>query len=264
MAIYDINTIQGDVNTSYGDEYIKQALANLGQRQGLKGDAIQTQTFKITDVIFDAANKIVPSTYIKGYYDAKNDEIIYTADNDDISTPMFIYKMSDSIDGLELNNLYSLSAENVNLAPKYIECKITKNQSTDSYYFIGKGMYGAEIANIVVLEFKEFGVNLLDGLYFEPVESDKIIMMHYADSTQIECSNVSLSDIYSTLLAYDSIEQILTYYVNNIVTNDSNPNNDSTVIIEEEVIPSIVCIFVYLLPSFSYNSHPAIPNLFSL
>ena len=39
MAIYDINTIQGDVNTSYSDEYLKQALANLGQRQGLKGDA---------------------------------------------------------------------------------------------------------------------------------------------------------------------------------------------------------------------------------
>lgn len=245
MAIYDINTIQGDVNTSYGDEYIKQALANLGQRQGLKGDAIQTQTFKITDVIFDAENKIVPHTYIKGYYDAKTDEIIYTADTDDISTPLFVYKLSDSIDGLELNNLYSLSSENVNLAPKYVECKITKNQSTNSYYFIGKGMDGAEIANIVVLEFSEFGVNLLDGLYFEPVESNKIVMMHYANSTQIECSNVSLSDIYSTLLAYDSIEQIITYYINNIVTTDTNPNNDSTVIIEENN-GNISTVFSYL------------------
>ena len=256
MAIYDINTIQGDVNTSYGDEYIKQALANLGQRQGLKGDAIQTQTFKITDVIFDVTNKIVPSTYIKGYYDAKNDEIIYTADNDDISTPLFVYKMSDTVDGLELNNLYSLSAENVNLASKYIECKITKNQSTDSYYFIGKGMDGTEITNIVVLEFSEFGVNLLDGLYFEPVESDKIIMMHYADSTQIECSNVSLSDIYSTLLAYDSIEQIITYYVNNIVTVDTNPNNDSTAIIEEynNNVPTV----------FSYLASVLIPEVKTL
>ena len=75
MAIYDINTIQGDVNTSYGDEYIKQALANLGQRQGLKGDAIQTQTFKISDVIFDSTNTIVPKLYIKGYYDAIKDVI---------------------------------------------------------------------------------------------------------------------------------------------------------------------------------------------
>lgn len=256
MAIYDINTIQGDVNTSYGDEYIKQALANLGQRQGLKGDAIQTQTFKITDVIFDTENKIVPYTYIKGYYDAKTDEIIYTADTDDISKPLFVYKLSDSIDGLELNNLYSLSSENVNLAPKYVECKITKNQSTNSYYFIGKGMDGAEIANIVVLEFSEFGVNLLDGLYFEPVESNKIVMMHYADSTQIECSNVSLSDIYSTLLEYDSIEQILKYYVNNIVTVDTNPNNDSTVIIEEQNnnVPTV----------FSYLSSVLIPEVKTL
>ena len=114
MAIYDINTIQGDVNTSYGDEYIKQALANLGQRQGLKGDAIQTQSFKISDVIFDNENKIVPTLYIKGYYDATNDVITYTADGDESATLM-TYTLSDTIEGVELNNLYTLSSENVNL-----------------------------------------------------------------------------------------------------------------------------------------------------
>ena len=130
MAIYDINTIQGDVNTSYGDEYLKQALANLGQRQGLKGDAIKTQTFKISDVIFDSANKIVPKHYIKGYYNATNDEIIYTADTDDVSNPLFIYALSDTAEGLELNNLYTLSSENVNLSGTYRDCKITKHKSS--------------------------------------------------------------------------------------------------------------------------------------
>lgn len=264
MAIYDINTIQGDVNTSYGDEYIKQALANLGQRQGLKGDAIQTQSFKITDVIFDETSetdKIIPTSYIKGYYDAKNDEIIYTADNDDLSTPLFTYRLSETISDVELNNLYLLSAENVNLAPKYVECKIVKKQSANSYYFVGKGIQDNEIANIVVLEFSESGVNLIDGLYFENVEPDTGVMFRYSTSIEtIYSSKLLLSDIYNTILNYDSIDDIVNFYVNNIVTVDTNPNNDSSVITEEKN-DNVLTVFGYLasvlIPEIkaAYNDH---------
>lgn len=253
MAIYDINTIQGDVNTSYGDEYIKQALANLGQRQGLKGDAIQTQTFKISDVIFDNDNKIVPKLYIKGYYDATKDIITYTADSDDITTPLMTYALSDTVEGLELTNLYTLSSENVNLSGTYRDCKITKHKSTNSYYFIGQGMDHEETTSIVVLEFNENGIDLLDGLYFEQVEADKIIMMHYNDASQREYTGVSLSNIYSTLKEYGSIDDILNQYVNNNVTLDNNS------IIKEEYNDNVLTVFKYiasvLIPEIktSYN-----------
>lgn len=253
MAIYDINTIQGDVNTSYGDEYIKQALANLGQRQGLKGDAIQTQTFKISDVIFDNDNKIVPKLYIKGYYDATKDIITYTADSDDIATPLMTYALSDTVEGLELTNLYTLSSENVNLSGTYRDCKITKHKSTNSYYFIGQGMDHEETTSIVVLEFNENGIDLLDGLYFEQVEADKIIMMHYNDASQIEYTGVSLSNIYSTLKEYGSINDILNQYVNNNVTLDDNST------IEEKHNDNVLTVFKYiasvLIPEIktSYN-----------
>ena len=253
MAIYDINTIQGDVNTSYGDEYIKQALANLGQRQGLKGDAIQTQTFKISDVIFDNDNTIVPKLYIKGYYDAIKDIITYTADSDDIATPLMTYALSDTVEGLELTNLYTLSSENVNLSGTYRDCKITKHKSTNSYYFIGQGMDHEETTSIVVLEFNENGIDLLDGLYFEQVEADKIIMMHYNDASQREYTGVSLSNIYSTLKEYGSIDDILNQYVNNNVTLDDNST------IEEEHNDNVLTVFKYiasvLIPEIktSYN-----------
>lgn len=243
MAIYDINTIQGDVNTSYGDEYLKQALANLGQRQGLKGDAIETQTFKISDVIFDSANKIVPTYYIKGYYDATNDVITYTAD--DKSTPLLVYTLSDTIEGVVLNNLYTLSSENVNLPGTYKDCKIIKNTSTNSYYFIGCGIDNEETTSIVVLEFNAHGIDLLDGLYFEQSEADKIIMMHYDGASQKEYTGVSLSNIYPTLKEYTSIDDILNLYVNNIVTLDDNPTNDSS-IIEEEHNDNVLTVFKYI------------------
>lgn len=243
MAIYDINTIQGDVNTSYGDEYLKQALANLGQRQGLKGDAIETQTFKISDVIFDSDNKIVPTYYIKGYYDATNDVITYTAD--DGSTPLLVYTLSDTIEGVVLNNLYTLSSENVNLPGTYKDCKIIKNTSTNSYYFIGCGIDNEETTSIVVLEFGAYGIDLLDGLYFEQTEADKIIMMHYDDASQREYTGVSLSNIYPTLKEYTSIDDILNLYVNDIVTLDDNPTNDSS-IIEEEHNDNVLTVFKYI------------------
>ena len=246
MAIYDINTIQGDVNTSYGDEYIKQALANLGQRQGLKGDAMQTQTFKISDVIFDNENKIAPTLYIKGYYDATNDVITYTADGDESATLM-TYTLSDTVEGLELNNLYTLSSENVNLPGTYRDCKISKHKSTNSYYFIGQGMDNEEITSIVVLEFGEQGINLLDGLYFEQVEAGKVIMMHYADASQREYTGVSLSNIYSTLKGYSSIDEILNQYINNNVTSEDTPNNDNVLTVFKYVstvlIPEIKTLY---------------------
>ena len=246
MAIYDINTIQGDVNTSYGDEYIKQALANLGQRQGLKGDAIQTQTFKISDVIFDNENKIVPTLYIKGYYDAINDVITYTADGDESATLM-TYTLSDTVEGIELNNLYTLSSENVNLPGTYRDCKISKHKSTNSYYFIGQGVDNEEITSIVVLEFGEQGINLLDGLYFEQVEADKVIMMHYIDVSQREYTGVSLSNIYSTLKGYSSIDDILNQYINNNVTSEDTPNNDNVLTVFNYVstvlIPEIKTLY---------------------
>ena len=246
MAIYDINTIQGDVNTSYGDEYIKQALANLGQRQGLKGDAIQTQSFKISDVIFDNENKIVPTLYIKGYYDATNDVITYTADGDESATLM-TYTLSDTVEGLELNNLYTLSSENVNLPGTYRDCKIEKHKSTNSYYFIGQGIDNEEITSIVILEFGEQGINLLDGLYFEQVEADKVIMMHYIDASQREYTGVSLSNIYSTLKGYSSIDDILNQYINNNVTSEDTPNNDNVLTVFKYVstvlIPEIKTLY---------------------
>ena len=50
MAITKLNTIQSGVESNYSNNYIKQALSNLGQRSGTKGDSIINQDFKIVDI----------------------------------------------------------------------------------------------------------------------------------------------------------------------------------------------------------------------
>ena len=50
MALQTLNTIKSGVQSTYSDNYIKQALSNLGQRTGTKGDSIINQDFKIIDI----------------------------------------------------------------------------------------------------------------------------------------------------------------------------------------------------------------------
>ena len=57
MAITKLNTIQSGVESNYSNNYIKQALSNLGQRSGTKGDSIINQDFKIVD-IKDTTSKV--------------------------------------------------------------------------------------------------------------------------------------------------------------------------------------------------------------
>lgn len=45
-----INNIVKNTDSSYSDEYLKQALANLGQRLGTKGDSLTVNEFKLKDI----------------------------------------------------------------------------------------------------------------------------------------------------------------------------------------------------------------------
>ena len=79
MPIRNINQIQNDLDYSfefseeYDKEYIIQALANLGQRIGIKGNGIEISSFRYRDLLND--NSIDSSKYIGLlYYDKKDNE----------------------------------------------------------------------------------------------------------------------------------------------------------------------------------------------
>lgn len=84
--LHNINTIQNltDItyNTSYTDEYLINALANAGQRLGIKGDSISIGSFTFKDLIKESQNiqSIDPTDY-KNYngfifYDISNEKKI--------------------------------------------------------------------------------------------------------------------------------------------------------------------------------------------
>lgn len=74
MPIVNINTLQNKVSnsdymTTYTDVYLKQSLANLGQRLSVKGDGITSGSFTVSDVFneylgeFDSSNQLVRVSY---------------------------------------------------------------------------------------------------------------------------------------------------------------------------------------------------------
>ena len=71
MGIVNVNMLQGNIDnteylTSYTHIYLKEALANLGQRTGIKGDGISQGMFKAnelinnyTDISYDSKTALV-------------------------------------------------------------------------------------------------------------------------------------------------------------------------------------------------------------
>ena len=73
MPIVNINTLQNkignsDYMTTYTDVYLKQSLANLGQRLSVKGDGITSDSFSVSDVFNEYLGDIDSSHIVKVSY----------------------------------------------------------------------------------------------------------------------------------------------------------------------------------------------------
>ena len=92
MPIVNINTLQNkignsDYMTTYTDVYLKQSLANLGQRLSVKGDGITSDSFSVSDVFNEYLGDIDSSHIVKVSYN-------YTDGN--INMYLCTYNDSDS------------------------------------------------------------------------------------------------------------------------------------------------------------------------
>ena len=81
MSLQTIKTIQSGIQTSYSDRYIKQALSNLGQRTGAKGDSITNKTFTIKDIAESDTLANLVSEYVCLKYDAVNNNMYFISDS---------------------------------------------------------------------------------------------------------------------------------------------------------------------------------------
>ncbi|MBO5003866.1 MAG: hypothetical protein J6D03_01065 [Clostridia bacterium] len=80
MAIVNINTLQDKISnseylTTYTDIYLKQSLANLGQRLSVKGDGITSNSFPVSDVFNEYLGEFDSSQIVKISYNYTDETI---------------------------------------------------------------------------------------------------------------------------------------------------------------------------------------------
>ena len=211
MGLQTINTIQSGINSNYSDRYIKQALANLGQRTGAKADSIINSSFTIKELLNSTStNNIV------AYYNDDNNIIL----RDTIDENIFIeLSYVNTINNISFNLLeYIPCQQSSGAITKLSDTKIIKN--TDSYFFISKCINKENLLDsIVCFEFAELSEQLINGVIIVPKagyidyyevstnNNELEIVNNYINSIQL--SNFSIDDIYDSLLFENTVENVI-------------------------------------------------------
>ena len=140
MALNTLNTIQGGVQASYSDKYIKQALSNLGQRIGTRGDSIINQDFKIIDIknynvdYFESLYfQLAPVLAIPVYQQQKPVEYIYQRKFEYNNTAFEHEVMANAIDNRLL--MPEQCATELILKTDFL----TKNENADKVQIVSHG-----------------------------------------------------------------------------------------------------------------------------
>ena len=213
MGLQTINTIQSGINSNYSDRYIKQALANLGQRTGAKGDSIINSSFTLKELLNSTStNNII------AYYNANTDNNIILRNTIDANISIELSYVN-TINNISFNLLeYIPCQQSSGAITKLADTKIIKN--TDSYFFISKCINKENLLDsIVCFEFAELSEQLINGVIIVPKagyidyyevstnNNELEIVNNYINSIQL--SNFSIDDIYDSLLFENTVEKVI-------------------------------------------------------
>lgn len=224
MGILNINMLQGNIDnteylTSYTDIYLKEALANLGQRTGIKGEGISQGSFTANELINNYSDSAYLAKYfIHAAYDIENDTVevtLYNTETHSDEGNSHIYDTTGNyitVDELICDEYHSPFSKS-----RKAGGKIQHNE--DKYRFV----FG-ELANIgdsdsigaMMDEISEDG-KLLKGLRFRNIE-DLTYVYYIVNSEEceydlylhtIDLKDTSIDDLVEGLEKYKDIDEAL-------------------------------------------------------
>ena len=153
-----------DKESSYSKEYLIQALANLGQRIGIKGDGISYKSFNFMDILldntaYDVDKKIGYIEYIKDDYNNKIKALFGIADKENLEISETIAASININNTLNFGSDLSFSIP-VNGIEKYSKGSICINNDNElTFMLIGKLFgYNDNDANNSVLMYYKFDI----------------------------------------------------------------------------------------------------------
>jgi hypothetical protein len=231
MALQTLNTIQSGVQSSYSDKYIKQALSNLGQRTGTKGDSIINQDFKITDIKNYNVNLNDVDYICIAYNPLSGDmDCIY---NDNVLQPdqSNMFASLDIVDIVEVNNVPIV--EYIGDWNDLNSVRIYKNHINNSYFVSGVCLNNGVATEIIALEFDENTNTLLNGIslvvdnnfvsFIVGQTIDGNIQIKDNVKFQIQNSNnLTFNTLYTDVAKFVSVNDIIDYITDGVVVTETD------------------------------------------
>ena len=207
MGLQTINTIQSGINSNYSDRYIKQALANLGQRTGAKGDSIINSSFKLKDLLPIESNNYMVATYI-------NNDKIRLQDSSNENNYCELSSINE-VSNVLIKLLESVpSQQSANNIKQLSDVKILKNP--DSYFFIGKCIDTSDfLDSIICFEFSEETEQLINGIVIVPKSSN----ISYYEFKNVDNNIVIVNDRVTNIISASDIDSIYSIIIELSSTN---------------------------------------------
>lgn len=239
MAIEYINTLQGDILKSYNNE----ALANLGQRMGAKGDSIVIKKFNIESLLDKEEGTVIPPDilkYIVLEYDNDNDTIeIYAKSSKHGVSEYYTLKQQDS--NSKVTTITPIEYIGLEGTPQVNNCNVTKTVVDNTYtYFLTGILNDMPIA----LEF-----SVIDNNY---TYKDCLVVSNNTLYEYIKQDNTTNYYIYELATAPESF--IGSTSIENIKENLGISNTDEKIELQEsDVFRTTLDYFVNILPKYAIS-----------
>ena len=252
MSLKNINTIQNpnDIeNISYfSNEYLYEALSNLGQRFSLKGDSVSTRFFTTLSVINKQQSDFSDSKLISKLSANKNKLYLEFFDSKNINNPLYKEELKYTIDNLFNTDTQIVLNTKINGIDYYKENMLMYLDSNDNTFSIVSIGCDSEIGdvelnidcyniktNMLISSIKLLDVND-DSYYIYYLESNEtddnyIALKYKCDKTSIDTLYGSfekfISEIYTIIKEYYNQYKTInsTDIFNEIIYNNENLYN---------------------------------------
>lgn len=220
MSVVNVNAFQERISyseylTSYTDLYMKQALANLGQRTGGKGDGITKGEFNCSVLISDyASEEALSSYYVSVEYDPNSYEVYASLYNPYSNRNIGGQSVKTSLSGTVLTEERIHSV--MNASNNYIEAGsyITKNIS-DNSMSVTALHYNSNTSYVNMFDYTDDGKLNKGVIAFFDDENKLTFKYLYTEGDQYKMNTGDLKDVQ-----YNSIDDVyreFTVYDSNIV-----------------------------------------------
>lgn len=235
MSLKNINTIQNpnDIETIsyFSNEYLYEALSNLGQRFSLKGDSVSTRFFTTLSIVNKTQSDFDDIKLISKLLANKNKLYLEFFDSKNINNPLYKEELKYTIDNLFNTDTQIVLNTKINGIDYYKENALMYLDNNDTFVIVSIG-YDSEIGDVELnIDCYNIETNMLISSIKLLDVNDDSYYIYYLESNETDdkykiskckCDKKSINTLYGSFEKFISeIYTIIKEYYNQYKTINS-------------------------------------------